>query len=536
MRTAVEDHLRRDWADRLAEGRSGRLDWLPTAATPEVIAPVLAAFANSAQGGTLLVGVEGSDKPSVVGISSPADAIDTALQAALLIEPTLIIPLPTIQPVDGKPLLVISVPAGLPHVYALEGRYLIRSNDVNRPLHPRELRQLLIERGEINFETEIAHGVTLDDIDLERARAYAAKMGAPTDPPDAVYKFLIRRGCLTQSGGDYLPTNAGMLLFGRDVQSRLRGSEITAVRFAGETMGDTFSRQDIGGTLPEQIRRAETFLRDHLRKEMALSATMERAEHYEYPMEAARELVVNAVAHRDYSISGDGIRLYLFKDRMEITSPGLLPGPVTINNIADERYSRNPALVQVLADMGFIERLGYGVDRVIELMRQQNLRPPDFYETSGGFRVVLYNERHTPPQDTTLKAQGQTTSSQVEPRDLRKTEASPVSAEPDVTLAPAANAPAVLLGLDPAAATQILEAYRDLTLNPRQEAALLYLKQPGSTRITNSELQRLYPDVHAETIRRDLSDLVNKDVLVKMGAKRGSYYMLKPDDIVKPSS
>ncbi|NOG50203.1 MAG: hypothetical protein HND48_12835 [Chloroflexi bacterium] len=130
-------------------------------------------------------------------------------------------------------------------------------------------------------------------------------------------------------------------------------------------MGDTFMREDITGTLPEQIRRVETFLRDVLRKGVTLGGSMARSEQYEYPLEAVRELVVNAVAHRDYSIQGDGIRLYVFKDRMEITSPGRLPGPVTVANIKDERFSRNPAIVQVLADLRFIERLGYGVDRVL---------------------------------------------------------------------------------------------------------------------------------------------------------------------------
>ena len=77
---------------------------------------------------------------------------------------------------------------------------------------------------------------------------------------------------------------------------------------------------------------------------------------------------------------------------MEVTSPGGLPGPVTIDNIKDERFSRNPAIVQVLSDMGFIERLGYGVDRVIDLMRQQKLQAPEFAETANGFRVVLHNE------------------------------------------------------------------------------------------------------------------------------------------------
>ncbi|MCU0475830.1 MAG: transcriptional regulator, partial [Anaerolineae bacterium] len=154
-------------------------------------------------------------------------------------------------------------------------------------------------------------------------------------------------------------------------------------------MSDTFTRQDILGTLPDQIRRAETFLRDTLRKDVQLRDNMARNERYEYPLEAVRELVVNAVAHRDYSIHGDGIRLYVFADRLEITSPGRLPGPVTLQNIKDERFSRNPAVVQVLADMGFIERLGYGVDRVFELMRQHGLREPVFTETDGGFRVTM---------------------------------------------------------------------------------------------------------------------------------------------------
>src|SRR5690606_15283024 len=114
-------------------------------------------------------------------------------------------------------------------------------------------------------------------------------------------------------------------------------------------------------------------------------------------------LVVNAAAHRDYSISGDTIRLFIFRNRMEVTSPGGLPGPVTIDNIKDERFSRNPVIVQVLSDMGFIERLGYGVDRVIDLMSEKHLRAPEFEETAGGFRVALYND---PVDETAADANG----------------------------------------------------------------------------------------------------------------------------------
>jgi predicted HTH transcriptional regulator len=77
-------------------------------------------------------------------------------------------------------------------------------------------------------------------------------------------QILIKRGCLAKSSGTLQPTHAGLLLFGRDPQQFIRGSDITAARFAGSEMGDVFTRQDITGTLPQQIRRAETFLVDNL--------------------------------------------------------------------------------------------------------------------------------------------------------------------------------------------------------------------------------------------------------------------------------
>ena len=252
-------------------------------------------------------------------------------------------------------------------------------------------------------------------------------------------------------------------------------------------IGDVQARIAADRPLEEQIRRAETFLRDHLQKGVQLGKTMARIENFEYPLEAARELVVNAVAHRDYSITGDGIRLFLFRDRMEVTSAGGLPGPVTIANIKDERFSRNPIIVQVLSDMGFIERLGYGVDRVFDLMREQSMRAPEFEETAGGFRVTLFNQIEPPP-------------------------APEAAAEPEAPALP-----------------QWDGTFRGVSINIRQEAALTFL-HGGSTRITNSDLQGLCPDVHPETIRRDLADLVHKGILRKLGEKRGSYYILKPEE------
>ncbi len=466
-----------DVQDLISAGRGQQAEWLPARAPVEDIAPALAALANSA-GGTLLLGVA-PRTDLIVGVDDPEAAVERVLKATLDISPPLIIPLADKVVIGQFTLVAVSVPRGLPHVYAYDGRFLVREDTRNVPLDARALRRLLIERGDVSFEEEITPAATKDDLDWDQVESYVTGLKGFTGlTPEEV---LLKRGCLLKDeAGALKPTNAGMLLFGKAPQEFIRGSDITAARFAGDEMGDTFSRQDIGGTLPTQLRRAQTFLADHLRKQVQMGSAMARDEYFEYPMEAAREVIVNAVAHRDYSIQGDGVRLYIFSDRMEVTSPGGLPGPVTVDNIVEERFSRNPITVQVLSDLGFIERLGYGIDRVIALMKAQHLPAPAFEETAGGVRVTLRNARTD---------DGET---------------------PAGTLAPAFDG-----------------MFRGQEINPRQEYALDFLINRGNPRITNKDLQELCPDVHAETLRRDFADLVTKGILIKMGQKRGSYYVLK---------
>lgn len=470
--TASTDELN----ELIKAGRGTRLDWLGEGAKVEAIATILTAMANT-DGGTLVIGVLGP-AGVVIGVKDVEAVKDRVMQAALSSEPSLYIPLPKQVQLQERKVIVVSVPRGMPHVYAFDGRFLARQGAENVPLKPHDLRRLMVERGEISFETEIARGASLDDIDWDKARIYAARVGAAHENREGIQKLLQRRGCLVLQEERLRPTNAGILLFGKDPQRYIRAAEVTVTRFSGNSMTDEHKRLDIGGTLPDQIARVEDYLRSNLVKEVQLGQTMTRAEEYEYPLEAARELVVNAVAHRDYSVGGDTVHLRLFHNRMEVTSPGGLPGPMTVDNIKDERFSRNPVIVQVLSDLGYIERLGYGVDRVIDLMRERRLRDPVFEETAGGFRVTLFNQA----RETALKA---------------------------------VEAPKITFNGE----------YRGQPINPRQEQALIYLTS-GNSRITNGDLQALCPDVHAETLRRDLADLVSKQILRKLGEKRGSYYVL----------
>lgn len=437
------------------------------------LAAVVAALANT-DGGFVFVGIDPQTR-NVRGLRDIETARNKALEAGLKCEPPLVLPRPDLAVIDGKEILLLQVPAGLPHAYGLRGKYVQRVGKKNVALGPRQMRQLLRERGEGNFESLPAPAATLDDLDISFVRAYAKRFlteeltGRRLD--DAAFDLLFRRGCLVRDEGKVRPTISGLLLFGREPQQTFPSAEILLARYADKTMTDAFVRETIRGSLPEQIRKAEAFVVSNMRKGARIGDLL-REERAEYPIPAVREAIVNAVAHRDYAIRGEEIRVLVFADRVEVYSPGRLPGHVTIDNIADERFARNEVIVQVLTDLGFVERLGYGVDRMIRLMREWGLPAPKFVETANGFRV-------------TLRGPGEKfVASHIERERLSQS-----------------------------------------VLSDRQERALEFLAK--NQRITNRDYHDLYPDVSEETIRRDLADLVEQGLLLKMGDKRGTYYILK---------
>lgn len=443
----------------LAAGPSARIEVLsPNIAAPERLARSLVALAN-ARGGVLVVPFGAKDKVS------PDETRDRALQAMLMSEPRLIAPLPYFVGDDPSvpEALIVEVPEGLPNVYSLDGRYLTRENGRNVVLGARALRELMLVRGEGTWESAVPSGASRDDLDWSKVEAYAQQVTIGNEDAEDV---LLRRGCLLKRGRQIKPTYAGLLLFGRQPQRWVRGAEILCARFGGVEMDDVFARQTIGGTLPEQIRRAEAFLAENMPHRARLRA-WQRSDEPLYPPGVLREAVVNAVAHRDYRLAGNQIHVLMFADRVEVRSPGRLPGHVTLKNLLRERYSRNEAVVQVLADMGFIERLGYGIDRMVRAMKEADQPPPAFEETDAGFAVTLYAK----------------------------------SAAPSALPAP------------------------QTAQQQRWQKMLAYLKANG--RITNRDYQELCPDVNPETLRRDFVDMVERGLILRIGDKRGTYYILK---------
>ncbi|HEU5086717.1 MAG TPA: ATP-binding protein, partial [Roseiflexaceae bacterium] len=441
---------------------------------PDDLAETLAALAN-AQGGTVLIGVGRARK--LEGVRDASAAIAAVLDAGVACTPPLITPLPEVVHYDGAALLVVQVPHGLPNVYCVRGKYLRRENAGDQPIPPDALRRLLLERGATSWERLSPDDARLEDLSERKIEAYVERIGSAAESDTAA--FLFRRGCLTRTEAHsatarhFRPTNAGLLLFGRDVEQFFPQCEITLVRYRGREMSDEFLREDIHDTLVEAARRAEIWLSEHMRRGSRMVG-LERNDWTQFPMGAVREVLVNAIAHRDYSVRGEGIRIGLYSDRLECYSPGRLPGHVTLQNLVEERFSRNESLVQVLADYGLIERLGYGIDRMLRQMAAAQLPPPEFRETAAGFLVTLRGHVGEETHD---------------------------------------------------AESVDVSEWRKQGLNERQIAALLHLVE--QRRITNRDMQELAPDVSAETLRRDLADMVERGLLLRVGDKRGAYYILK---------
>ena len=462
----------------LSGGMGPLLHWYPEDVPLSTLAMTLVGMANS-EGGMVILGVS----PRVgepVGIKDSEVACERVFQAALLADPTLVLPIPRLvsahKPGKLNPvnLIQIIVPAGLPHVYCLDGRYLGREGTQTNPLSARQLYKLLHQRGTVQFESRVIPEAGLQDLNNDEVMAYAHTVGnIPLDDLDRAYEFLVRRGCLKRVGDELQLTYAALLLFGHYPQQWLPNATILAGRFPGTSLSGTYIKRDITGNLPDQLRQAEEFLRTNLITTVRLVG-LQHQESLEYPFEAVRELLVNAVAHRDYNLQGDNIHLNIFADRLEITSPGTLPGPVTLKNLLEARFARNAVVSQVLSDLGYVERLGYGLDRVVDATRNAGLLPPKFEELSGTFRVTLFASQ------------------------------------------PVINADGRMADLS---------AYVSLDLNNRQQAALVQLAK--NKRISSHEYQALCPDVHSETLRRDLADLVARGILIKVGDKKATYYILK---------
>lgn len=363
------------------------------------LAEQIVAFANSG-GGRLWLGVE--DDSAVTGVGDRRAADDLLKLLDDVCQNNVVPPVAcrhSKHEIGGVLLIVTSVPAYAPArpYRTRRGIHYVRGGASVRVASPDDIRRLVMSAAAgVKVPDELpVDGTSLEDLDLARFGGYYRLAYEDVPPLDqADLERLLRN--LRILAGDELSL-MGLVCFGREPQRVLPWARIIAVRSPGtEVSLDFLDRKDFNGTLEAQIAAAEEFLLHHLASPVAIRGfepetptTGMRTEHT-LPLEAVREAVRNAVAHRDYAVYAQ-INVTLYDDRLEVVSPGRLLNSVTVEAMKQGgvHLVRNPLIATVLAKRRLMTEQGTGVWRMVKLMQQWGLPAPEIEERGPSLLVTL---------------------------------------------------------------------------------------------------------------------------------------------------
>lgn len=384
---------------------------------PRSIPETLSAFANGS-GGTLLLGLsEDDDFRPVPGFR--ADAVRESLAQACheKVVPPLRIPIEVVEfegaqlvRADIEPLDAVDKPCFVETKGEYYGSY-IRGGDGDRRLSRYEVTQLLLSRTQPTFDREIVDGATLDDLDpglVQGTLAHAADRAPRTFQGTAPARALTLLGAIQEVDGVPRPTIAGMLSLGRHPQRFFPQLFIAFVALPALTMGESgpggerfVDNVTIDGPIPEMLSEVSVGLRRNMSR-AAVIRGIGREDRYDYPLDVIRELVTNAVMHRDYSPEGRGtqVQIELYPDRLVVKSPGGLHGNVNVEDLGTSNVtstSRNATLAKLLTDVGLpdssgetiVENRGSGLLRVVAALRRAGMSPPQFDVSPGRMQVTV---------------------------------------------------------------------------------------------------------------------------------------------------
>ena len=367
--------------------------------TPSDIADLISSFAN-AEGGPIVIGI--SDKRKLLeGIKSVGeDKIYSFINAPK----DCCKPMPDYQEeflditnVDGEAdrLLLLHIRPSIDQIIrTTNDSTFLRIGDKTRELKGADLRNLEYSKNTRHYEDECNTDAEIEDLDEKLIADYKHRIGADDLP---THQVLKARGFIRKVHGEEKLTNAAVLLFASTVTQFFSNCRIRFIRYDGTsaevgTRMNIIKDANIEEPLPRLIEKAKQFLSIQLREFTALDPkTGLFKTQPEYPEFAWLEGIVNAVTHREYAMTGNYIRVTMYDDRLEILSPGKLPNLVTVDNIQETRFSRNPQIARVLTEFGLVRELNEGVKRIYADMKEQNLDSPIYKENDHSVTRILKN-------------------------------------------------------------------------------------------------------------------------------------------------
>ncbi|NCO97264.1 MAG: hypothetical protein GW780_04245 [Candidatus Aenigmarchaeota archaeon] len=455
----------------IKRGESEKIEFKEFLKLKDEIGKAVSSFSNC-KGGIILVGVADSGK--VIGFSVGKDALEELANYIKRNTDPQIYPSLKVEEADGKKVIAIKVNESEEkpvffknHAYKRVGRsdHLISSSEI-RKLAKEEKKKL-------NWDEQVCGDAKLEDIDEEKAEDFLRKTKNERNfyiQPKTPLKEVLGRLELMRNGK---LTNAAALLFGKNPQKFFLQAETRCARFKGTEPLKFIDMKVFEGTIIDQIGKALNFTLEH----MPMAAWIEpgrpeRKEKYEYPPEAIREAIINAVCHRDYSISSN-IQIRIFDDKIEIWGCGPLPMPLTLEDLKRKHKSilRNPLIGKCFFLIGYIEQWGTGTNKIIKECLNHGIPEPLFEEIAQNLVVTFRKSKLT-------------------------------------------------------------KEYLDiLGLNERQKKTIEYLKEHN--KITKGGHMKLN-DISKTPAFEDINDLLRKKLIAKKGIGRNTYYILEESASKRP--
>ncbi len=346
------------------------------------VVETLAAFAN-AKGGKVFVGI--SDNGKVAGVQVNKETIPTWINQTKQLTAQALIPDAETFSLKGKQVVILSVPESPIKPVSSKGRYYKRIKNANHKLSVSEVVNMHLRTFNSSWDYHMDEYHTEKDISLAKVQNFIERVNLNKekslmdDPLTVLQKFeLMREGKITYAC--FLLFMAGESFISTIELGRFQTEII--IKDGATLKADLFS----------EVEGVMDFIKKHINKAYIITGRPQREERWDYPLDALREIVINAIIHRDYTSTADSI-IKVFDDKIQFFNPGGLPEGITIEKLLKGNYvsnARNKKVAEVFKAAGLIERYGSGINRILKAFKAYGLPPPEFKEMTPGFMVTVY--------------------------------------------------------------------------------------------------------------------------------------------------
>lgn len=352
------------------------------------ILDTISAFSNT-KGGTIYIGV--ADDGNINGVTIGKGTLETLANEIKLNTDPRLFPNIATEEINSEIIIKVTVQEYPIKPIWTKDKVFVRVGKTNQKITAEKIREMISQNTPFHWDKQLLPDLTINDINENDVISFVklsneernSDFGAVRDIKSHLEKLnLIQNDKLT---------NASLLLFGKHPQKYFPRSIIKCAKFAGSEPVDFLDIQEISGTIIGQVPDVLNFIRKHINVSVDISGKAQRDEIWDYPKEALREAVINAICHRNYEDTGN-VQVRIFDDKIEIWNPGTLPAGITIQSLMEHHRSlpRNELIARCFYLIKFIEQWGTGTNRILSFCRSAGLKDPKFEVKDNDFIVTFY--------------------------------------------------------------------------------------------------------------------------------------------------